>query len=172
MIFQHQASYIHMNVTFAFLFCFFSPFSHNSSKCEYSGSDSDSSRDAKTEKSSPRMMSLWKSALDSGKALLLDKTDLDPEQLLEKVEEFGNISQVVEHSYPALLMSSEDSLQLKQQNSNTTANSDFNEQETYTEEFDDESHISYSFKEADLTLPPGSLPVDSIVRQLSDDFED
>lgn len=118
------------------------------------------------------MMSLWKSALDSGKALLLDKTDLDPEELLEKVEEFGNISQVVEHSYPALLMSTEDSLQLKQQNSNTTANSDFNEQETYTEEFDDESHISYSFKEADLTLPPGSLPVDSIVRQLSDDFED
>lgn len=135
--------------------------------CEYS--DSGSSRDAKTEKSSPRMMSLWQSAIDSGKALLLDNTDLDPEELLEKVEEFGSVSQVVEHSYPALVMSSEDnSLHTKHHHSNTTENSDdYDEQE----EFDDESHISYSFKDADFTVPPGSLPVDSIVRQLSD-FED
>lgn len=135
---------------------------------DISTSDSGSSRDAKAEKSSPRMMSLWQSAIDSGKALLLDKTDLDPEELLEKVEEFGSISQVVEHSYPALVMSSDDSLHIKQNNSSAAENSDYGDQEAYTEEFDDESHIGHSFREVGSSVPLGSLPVDSIVRWLSD----
>lgn len=115
------------------------------------------------------MMSFWQNALDSGKALLLDNTELDPEELLEKVEEFESISQVAEHSYPALVMSGEDSLRLKQQN-NDAEKDDYREDETYSEEFDDdESEFSDSFEEIDdPCIPLGSLPIDSIVMQLSD----
>ncbi|XP_043708860.1 CRS2-associated factor 2, chloroplastic [Telopea speciosissima] len=60
----------------------------------------------KTEISNPRMMSLWKRAIESRKALLLEDTGLGPDALLERVEAFVGMSQAKEHSYPALIVSS------------------------------------------------------------------
>ena len=51
------------------------------------------------------MLSLWRRAIDTSKALLLDEIDLGPDALLEKVEEFEGLSQVTEHSYPAIVLS-------------------------------------------------------------------
>ncbi|KAM0951248.1 putative RNA-binding, CRM domain, YhbY-like superfamily, CRS2-associated factor, plant [Dioscorea sansibarensis] len=60
---------------------------------------------AKKEVSSSRMLELWKRAIESQKALLLDATELNPDSLLERVEEFEASSQATEHSYPALIIS-------------------------------------------------------------------
>lgn len=60
---------------------------------------------AKKEVSSSRMLELWKRAIESQKALLLDATELNPDSLLERVEEFEASSQATEHSYPALIVS-------------------------------------------------------------------
>lgn len=59
----------------------------------------------KKEVSSSRMLELWKRAIETQKALLLDATELSPDSLLERVEEFEAISQATEHSYPALIVS-------------------------------------------------------------------
>lgn len=58
--------------------------------------------------SSPKMISLWKRAIELGKAILLDEIDLGPDDLLRKVEKFENIPQATEHSYPAVILSSEE----------------------------------------------------------------
>ena len=53
------------------------------------------------------MFKLWKSAVDSSLALLLDDAeanDLTPDSLLTLVEEFSVTSQAAEHSFPALLV--------------------------------------------------------------------
>ncbi|KAK3006629.1 hypothetical protein RJ639_015796 [Escallonia herrerae] len=49
--------------------------------------------------SSPKMMSLWKPAIESSKALLLDEIFLAHDALL-KEEEFEGSSQATVHSYP------------------------------------------------------------------------
>ncbi|KAK2991234.1 hypothetical protein RJ640_023815 [Escallonia rubra] len=49
--------------------------------------------------SGPKMMSLWKRAIESSKALLLDEICLGPDALLKKVEEFESGSQATVHSY-------------------------------------------------------------------------
>ncbi|KAK2985340.1 LOW QUALITY PROTEIN: hypothetical protein RJ640_028654, partial [Escallonia rubra] len=46
--------------------------------------------------SSPKMMSLWKCAIESSKALLLDEICLGPYALLKKVEEFESSSQATD----------------------------------------------------------------------------
>ncbi|KAJ8438515.1 LOW QUALITY PROTEIN: hypothetical protein Cgig2_024604 [Carnegiea gigantea] len=71
----------------------------------YGRKSDDGSREPTTIKtiSSPRMMSLWKRAIESNKAFLLDETDLGPDALLEKVEAFEGMTQAAEHSYPARL---------------------------------------------------------------------
>jgi hypothetical protein len=55
---------------------------------------------------SPKMLSLWRNAIDSSKALLLDELELDlcPDLLLKRVEDFESTSQAMEQSYPALIV--------------------------------------------------------------------
>lgn len=59
-------------------------------------------------RSSPKMTSLWKRAIESNKALLLDEIGLGPDALLKVVEAFEAVSQGTEHSYTALVTSSKD----------------------------------------------------------------
>lgn len=117
------------------------------------------------------MMSLWKRALESNKAVLLDETDLGPDALLERVEEFERMTQATEHSYPALVHTGEDKM------SNSEAedeifkdDEEFNDystdEEDELEEFGDDP-----FEEAENSGPLGSLPVDLIAKQLHNDNE-
>ncbi|TXG56259.1 hypothetical protein EZV62_017572 [Acer yangbiense] len=63
---------------------------------------------SETVRSSPKMMSFWKHAIELRKTLLLDEINLGPDELLKKVEEFENISEATKHSYPVLVLSSGD----------------------------------------------------------------
>ncbi|KAJ6897702.1 CRS2-associated factor 2 [Populus alba x Populus x berolinensis] len=128
-----------------------------------SDDDCDNS-DAKIVSSSPKMMLLWKHALESNKAILLDEIDLGPDALLRKVEEFEGISQATEHSYPALVMSSEDG----SSNSISTFEDDshseiFSKDDMYS---DDEYYDSESFEELETSAAPGSLSIDLIAEKL------
>ncbi|KAL9240954.1 hypothetical protein vseg_015118 [Gypsophila vaccaria] len=123
-------------------------------------------RDPNEVRSSPRMMSLWKRALESSKAVLLDHTDLGPDALLEKVQEFEAATQAAEHSYPALVIAGD-------RMSNSDADRQGSEND---EEFDnwssdeEENELDYygneSFVEAEFLGPLGSLPVDLIAKRL------
>ncbi|XP_074307203.1 CRS2-associated factor 2, chloroplastic-like [Silene latifolia] len=87
--------------------------------------------------SSPRMMSLWKRAVDSNKALILDQTNLGPDALLEKVEEFEAMIQETEYSYPALVVSNEDRMSSNsEKHSQVSENEDFDKWSTDEEEND------------------------------------
>ncbi|PWA71932.1 RNA-binding CRS1 / YhbY (CRM) domain-containing protein [Artemisia annua] len=110
----------------------------------------------RTSISSPRMTALWKRAIEQSKAMLLEDIDLGPDDLLKVVEEFETVSQVADHSYPAVIVSNEE---------NQTNEEDYSEDEDYfdDEESDDE-YSDYSEKSA----PPGSLPVDFLVDQFGD----
>lgn len=120
-------------------------------------------KDVETAKSSPRMTSLWQSAIITGKALLLSKIDLGPDDLLEKVEEFGTTSQVSEHTYPAWVLSEEPSLSLTQQYRNKHQDDDYAEKD-----FEDDIDINTTFEDMESSVPLGALPIDSITMQLSD----
>nr|GMD76807.1 CRS2-associated factor 2, chloroplastic [Ipomoea batatas] len=124
-----------------------------------SGSSSEvQKQDTGIQSMSPRMMSLWQRAVDSGTAMLLDEINLGPDDLLKKVEEFESSSQATQHSYPALVLSSKDTREEKYEH-------DESEDDEYEEDddFDDEDLISES------PLPWGSLPIDSMVKQFSDE---
>ncbi|KAJ4968389.1 hypothetical protein NE237_015090 [Protea cynaroides] len=123
-----------------------------------SGMSEDASHGPATKKeiSNPRMVSLWKRAMQSRKALLLEEPGLGPDALLERVEAFVAMSQAKEHSYPALVLSSA---------SNATDSSkeltDGNDHYENDLGGDEEFPIEIS------SVPPGSLPVDLITKQLS-----
>ncbi|KAK7386787.1 hypothetical protein VNO78_27123 [Psophocarpus tetragonolobus] len=70
--------------------------------------DSQSKHDDNNVNTSPKMLSLWKRAIESSKAMLLNDFNLGPDALLEKVEEFETISQALEHSHPAFSLPSEE----------------------------------------------------------------
>ncbi|GFP97467.1 crs2-associated factor 2 chloroplastic [Phtheirospermum japonicum] len=106
--------------------------------------------DRKPVSSSPKMMSLWERAIESGKASVLDELNLSPDELLSRVEEFDSMSQAVEHSYPAIIYSNKDS-----------ENDDL-------DEYSDNYYINDSFEGVESTVPVGSLPIDIIAKQLSD----
>lgn len=116
------------------------------------------------------MMSLWKRAIESSKAILLDEIDLGPDALLRKVEEFESISQATEHSYPALVLSNEDGI-----NNSMSAFEDgslsenFDEDDTYSDDEyeEDEYYDSDSFEEVETSVPSGSLPIDLIAKKLN-----
>ncbi|KAF8387701.1 hypothetical protein HHK36_026355 [Tetracentron sinense] len=110
---------------------------------------------------SPRVMALWKRAIGSSKALLLDEIELGPDALLEKVEEFEGMSQATEHSYPALILSSGDGA-----SSSEVDGDDYDEDDLYGEG-DEEDYVSASFEEVESSIPLGSLPVDSIAEGFS-----
>ncbi|XP_065876143.1 CRS2-associated factor 2, chloroplastic [Euphorbia lathyris] len=128
--------------------------------------DSDSSTSDNISYSSPKMMSLWKRAIESSKAIVLDDIHLGPDDLLRKVEEFESISQATEHSYQAVILPSEDGT------NNTMSvigdGSSFDENDGYTDdEYEDEEHFDDDpFEEVENTVPLGSLPVDFIAEKL------
>lgn len=116
------------------------------------------------------MMSLWKNAIDSGKALLLDDIDLKPDDLLNKVEEFASISQAIEHTYPALVLSSK---RVPEQSGSMWRGSSDDDNDSDDEisdgDHEDKYYINTSFEALESTVPKGLLPVDLIVKELSDD---
>lgn len=127
--------------------------------------------DQKTEISSPKMMSLWKRALESNKALLLGEINLGPDALLEKVEEFEGISLATEHTSPTIVLSGEAG------SSNSTAELqdelyggekyNYNEANFFNDDSgdDEEFYSSDSFDDMDASVPFGSLPVDDIAER-------
>ncbi|KAK4356431.1 hypothetical protein RND71_025402 [Anisodus tanguticus] len=138
---------------------------------ERSGTAKDcSKRDAKTGSSSPRMMSLWKNAIDSGRALLLDDIDLKPDDLLNKVEEFESISQAIEHTYPALVLSSKGAAEQSKLTWKGSSDDDNDSNdESSDDDYEDKYYINSSFEALESTVPKGLLPVDLIVKEFSDD---
>ncbi|KAF3334514.1 CRS2-associated factor 2 [Carex littledalei] len=96
---------------------------------------------------SPKMLSLWRHAIDSSKALLLDELELDlcPDSLLERVEDFESTSQAMEHSFPALIVT------------------DAEEGKTKSDDDDDDANLG---EEPNDTVPFGFLPIDMIVSKL------
>ncbi|XP_010477635.1 PREDICTED: CRS2-associated factor 2, chloroplastic [Camelina sativa] len=110
--------------------------------------------------SSPKMISLWKRALESSKAVILEELDLGPDDLLKKVEEIEGTSLAAEHTYTAMVLTNSDG-----------AAEDYVEDRDRSEEyysdidddFDDEGSDDESL---DPVGPVGSLPVDKIVRKL------
>ncbi|TQD81379.1 hypothetical protein C1H46_033097 [Malus baccata] len=124
--------------------------------------------DAKTVITSPKMMSLWKRSIDSNKALLLDELGLDPDALLKKVEEFDSVSQATEHSYPALIVSSEDGSGSSVQVFEEDQRDPYSEYDDYIDnDYDNESDDD-EFYESD-SIPMGSLPVDVIADKFGHD---
>lgn len=134
---------------------------------------------SKKEASSPKMVSLWKRAIDSCKAFLLDETELSPDSLLQRVEEFEGMSQAVEHSYPALILpSGEESdvstathdarFKTESENVHNKGGDEFVERDAYDEDYEDFEHdTTSSFEEVESSVPLGSLPVDSPAERLS-----
>ncbi|KAK4791045.1 hypothetical protein SAY86_031458 [Trapa natans] len=114
---------------------------------------------------SPRMMSLWKRALESGKALLLDDTDINPDDILKRVEEFAGLSQAAEHTFPAYILSG----------GKTTDGSakDGSETEGFSEygsssdesEYEDGAYYSDLSEKTELDVSLGELPVDRLVKK-------
>ncbi|XP_055834670.1 CRS2-associated factor 2, chloroplastic [Solanum dulcamara] len=129
-----------------------------------------SNADTRTRSTSPKMMSLWKNAIDSGKALLLDNDDLKLDDLLNKVEEFASISQAIEHTYPALVLSSK---RVPEQSGLMWKGSSDDDDDSHDENSDDDHedkyYINNSFEALESTVPKGLLPVDFVVNEFSDD---
>ncbi|XP_010270955.1 PREDICTED: CRS2-associated factor 2, chloroplastic [Nelumbo nucifera] len=123
--------------------------------------------DRKTEISSHRMMSLWKQAIESGKAIMLDDIDVGPDALLDKVEAFSCTSQATEHSYSALVFSTGDTSGMEAANADgveaDAVRSDDFDEDNFGGEGEDEDYFSDSFEEE--SIPLGSLPVDSITER-------
>lgn len=133
-----------------------------------SGKDNDDSGDPDTQtvRTSPKMLSLWKRALESNKAILLDEINLGPDALLMKVEEFEGISQATEHSYPALIVSGEDGTSSSMEESEYLSQSD-DDNDDFIDDYDEENDDVYY--DSDSSLPLGSLPVDVIAKKFSQD---
>lgn len=114
--------------------------------------------DPNTVISSPKMISLWKRALESSKAMILEELDLNPNNLLKKVEEFEGPSQAAEHTYAALVLLDRRDGSMADDDGNYEEDDDHDEDDI-DDEFEDE------FLDGD-SLPPGSLPVDRIAEKL------
>lgn len=140
--------------------------SGTSSDVNSSGSYSTSEEcSTKLEMSSPKMFSLWKRALDSNKAILLDEVELSPDSLLKMVEEFEGVTQAAEHSYPALIVSNgRGTMWNKSDDANDEQPSDMESDEDF-EDYD--TNVDGLFDEVESSMPYGSLPIDSIAEQLS-----
>ncbi|KAL4203030.1 hypothetical protein AMTRI_Chr02g266500 [Amborella trichopoda] len=108
---------------------------------------------------SKRMMSLWKNAIESRKALFLEEINLDPDALLKKVEEFQNVSQAMEHSYPAVVLPEAEAGKISEDSSG----------KSWEFEDDDDDDSGEDFEVIDESVPLGSLPVDFLAEQLSSD---
>ncbi|KAF7809310.1 CRS2-associated factor 2, chloroplastic [Senna tora] len=116
-----------------------------------SGNTDDDQRkhDSTMMNTSSKMLSLWKRAIESSKALLLDEINAGPDALLEKVEEFERISQATEHSYPAFISSGEDGAKGSIADFEDTYSSD--EYDEY-DEYDDEDESNDVRGQSNLSL--------------------
>lgn len=113
------------------------------------------------------MMRLWRRAIDSGLASVLDDLDVGPDELLSKVEEFESASRPIEHSYPAMIYSNGES----STTSRTLLEEDEDDsEEEYSEEDEDDSFDDEdaSFHAVESEAPIGSLPIDMLAVKLSD----
>ncbi|XP_061353595.1 CRS2-associated factor 2, chloroplastic isoform X2 [Gastrolobium bilobum] len=124
--------------------------------------DNQCKHDGNMVNTSPKMLSLWKRAIESCKALLLDEFNLGPDALLEKVEEFDAISQATEHSYPAFTLCNEND---SYSSDNLPTEEDEDDDDDYDNYHDDEDDELYDI--VDTSAQPGSLPVDSIIKKLN-----
>ncbi|KAA8529598.1 hypothetical protein F0562_034302 [Nyssa sinensis] len=148
----------------------------NDFNCSGSNNTDFHKSETKTVSSSPKMMSLWKRAIESSKALVLDEIDLGPDALLKMVEEFEDMSQVTEHSYPVVVLSSEDGTgSSRTMHEGGPRDENYGEDGTYgyddddeDEDEDDEYYINDSFDGKESSVPLGSLPVDLMTTQLSE----
>ena len=124
------------------------------------------------------MFKLWKSAVDSSLALLLDDAeanDLTPDSLLTLVEEFSVTSQAAEHSFPALLVTNgevnTESLSAEYINDEPETSIAGNEEGRQLEQSpdvcDDEHFELDMFERLESSVPLGSLPIDSMIEQLN-----
>lgn len=114
-------------------------------------------------------MSLWKRAIESNKALLLNEneTNLCPDDLLQKVDEFASLSQAKEHSFSAVVVNYHPSSAQTEiegggpdfglEDENEDSVDDYNDNDDFTDMNDDDIK---SF------VPLGSLPVDSLAQSL------
>ncbi|KAK1438198.1 hypothetical protein QVD17_04003 [Tagetes erecta] len=109
--------------------------------------------------SSPRMTQLWRRAIESSTAMLLEDIELGPDDLLKVVEEFETVSQVTEHSYPAVIVSNDESQNRDHDEEDYSEDDDY-----FDDEESDDDYVDFSEKSA----PPGSLPVDFLAEQLRD----
>lgn len=114
-----------------------------------------------------KLVSLWKRALELNKAMLLEEIELGPDALLEKVGAFEDTAQATEHSYPAMVLPNTGS----DSNSNTDHLSqseiDDSHDEIFSDIDEDEDYDSDLLEGSELSLPPGSLPVDFIVGEFN-----
>ncbi|KAG7592740.1 YhbY-like superfamily [Arabidopsis thaliana x Arabidopsis arenosa] len=109
--------------------------------------------------SSPKMILLWKRALESSKAVILEELDLGPDDLLKKVEELEGTSLAAEHTYTVVLSNSDGAAE--------DYVDDKDRSEEYYSDIDDDFDDECSDDESlDPVGPVGSLPVDKIVRKL------
>ncbi|XP_050206705.1 CRS2-associated factor 2, chloroplastic [Mercurialis annua] len=120
---------------------------------------------------SPKMTSLWKRAIESNKAILLDRINLGPDDLLRKVEEFESISQATEHSYPAVISASEDGANNAMETFGyDPVSENLAEDDTDNDyEYEDDEYFSDSFEEVDTVVPRGSLRIDLLAEKLDQD---
>lgn len=114
------------------------------------------------------MLSLWKRALESNKAMLLDEINLGPDALLKKVEEFEGISQATEHSYPALIVSGEDGTSSSMAEFDELPRNDDDDDDDFVDDYDEENDDVYY--DSDSSLPLGTLPIDVIANKLIQDW--
>lgn len=123
------------------------------------------------------MFKLWKSAVDTSLALLLDDAevnDLTPDSLLTLVEEFSVTSQAVEHSFPALLVTNgevnTESLSaeyIDDESETSIAGNEEGQLEQSPDLCDDEHFELDMFERLESSVPLGSLPIDSMIEQLN-----
>jgi hypothetical protein len=122
------------------------------------------------------MLSLWKSAIEANKALLLEEFNLGPDALLEKVEEFEGISHATEHSYPAFTSSSENAFEtsvvyLEDGTEDNYSSDGIEDVDDYDSNNDDDDYYSDDEDDefndiVDTSAQPGSLPIDLLVNKL------
>lgn len=110
--------------------------------------------------SSPRIMSLWKHALESSKARLLLETRLDPDTLLAKVEEFLVLVESSQNFDNSLINSGEDDNGDPVHDDGIYSNEENDGYDGFSENDLLDSTDEY------LSPPLGSLPVDDLAKRL------
>uniref|UniRef100_A0A7N0TJ23 CRM domain-containing protein n=1 Tax=Kalanchoe fedtschenkoi TaxID=63787 RepID=A0A7N0TJ23_KALFE len=111
-------------------------------------------------KASSKMVLLLKRAIASNRAFLLDELNLDPDELLKKVELFEGISQTPEHSYPALLVNESNYIKSGGEFGSGDLNEEFG-QESLNNRDDYDTDLVESY------VPLGSLPIDHLAERLT-----